>query len=307
MENRAAETMTTATPLRLERSKTLVQDPLYFGDCLEGIAHQAELFGPFDLIYVDPPYNAGGTRSKRETQGERITGTLAYKDAWGGLDGFLEMFRPRLEQMHAALSERGSLWIHLDYRTVHNVKVMADEVFGRTGFQGEIAWVPGNGGRKRSGLSVTHHTILIYSKSRKWLYNIDDPSLREPFAETSLKMHFNQIDDEGRRFRERSINHRTYRYYADEGRRMGSVWTDCPAMRANTPLNKETTGYPTQKPEALLERIVLASTVQGSAVLDPMCGSGTTLAVAQRLGRACAGVDESPVAIATTRARLGLK
>src|SRR5690606_22383426 len=215
--------------------------------------------------------------------------------------------RPRLEQMHAALSERGSLWIHLDYRTVHNVKVMADEVFGRTGFQGEIAWVPGNGGRKRSGLSVTHHTILIYSKSRKWLYNIDDPSLREPFAETSLKMHFNQIDDEGRRFRERSINHRTYRYYADAGRRMGSVWPDCPAMRANTPLNKETTGYPTQKPQALLERIVLASTVQGSAVLDPMCGSATTSAVAQRLGRACAGVDESPVAIATTRARLGLK
>jgi site-specific DNA-methyltransferase (adenine-specific) len=154
---------------------------------------------------------------------------------------------------------------------------------------------------------VTHHSILIYIMSPKCLYNIEDPSLREPFAETSLKMHFNQRDEDGRRFRERSINEKTYRYYADEGRRLGSVWTDCPAMRANTPLNKETTGYPTQKPEALLERIIRASTSQASAVLDPMCGSGTTLAVARRLGRACAGVDESPVAIATTRARLGLK
>jgi site-specific DNA-methyltransferase (adenine-specific) len=76
-------------------------------------------------------------------------------------------------------------------------------------------------------------------------------------------------------------------------------------MRANTPLNQEATGYPTQKPESLLERIVLASTLPESAVLDPMCGSGTTLAVASRLGRRCAGVDESPVAIETTRKRLG--
>lgn len=292
-----------ATATEVDRSEPFV----HHGDCLDGIEKAVEALGHFDLIYVDPPYNAGGTRSKRETQGERISGTLAYKDAWGGLDGFLEMFRPRLEKMHHALSERGSLWIHLDYRTVHNVKVMADDVFGRPGFQGEIAWAPGNGGRKRSGLSVTHHTILIYSKSPKWLYNIDDPSLREPFAETSLKMHFNQKDESGRRFRERCINEKTYRYYADEGRRLGSVWTDCPAMRANTPLNKEATGYPTQKPEPLLERIIRASTSQDSAVLDPMCGSGTTLAVARRLGRACAGVDESPVAIATTRTRLGLK
>jgi site-specific DNA-methyltransferase (adenine-specific) len=171
----------TATATEAKGSSPFV----HHGDCLDGIEKAVEALGPFDLIYVDPPYNAGGTRSKRETQGERISGTLAYKDAWGGLDGFLQMFRPRLEQMHNALSERGSLWIHLDYRTVHNVKVMADDVFGRPGYQGEIACDPGNGGRKRSGLSVTHHTILIYSKSPKRLYNIEDPSLREPIAETT--------------------------------------------------------------------------------------------------------------------------
>lgn len=279
-------------------------EPLFFGDCLDGIPTQTKHFGPFDLIYVDPPYNAGGTRGARKGEGHRSEGTLAYKDAWGGLDGFLAMFEPRLVRMHEALSDRGTLWIHLDYRAVHNVKLLCDEVFGRSGFAGEVIWVPGNGGRKRTALSVTHQTILIYSKTNDFIYNSDDPSLREPYAETSLKMHFQQVDDAGRRYRERTINGKSYRYYADEGRRIGSVWTDCPAMRANTPLNKEATGYPTQKPEALLERIIRASTHPSSSVLDPMCGSGTTLAVAKKLGRTFAGCDQSPVAIETAQCRL---
>jgi site-specific DNA-methyltransferase (adenine-specific) len=128
--------------------------------------------------------------------------------------------------------------------------------------------------------------------------------LREPYAETSLKMHFQKVDEQGRSYRERTINEKTYRYYADEGRRLGSVWTDCPAMKANTPLNKEATGYPTQKPEALLDRIIRASTLEDSSVLDPMCGSGTTLAVAKRLGRSFAGCDQSEVAIETAHKRL---
>ncbi len=280
---------------------------LHHGDCLTGIEVARAARGPFDLIYVDPPYNAGGTRGARQGKGQRSSGIAAYKDAWGGLDKFLEMFRPRLDQMHGALSERGSIWIHLDHRAVHDVKVMCDQVFGRPQFRGEVIWVPGNGGRKRTSLSVTHQTILVYSKGREFIYNIDSPALREPYAETSSKMHFKNKDADGRVYRERTINGKTYRYYADQGRRIGSVWTDCPAMTANTPLNSEATGYPTQKPEALLERIIVASTEPTSAVLDPMCGSGTTLAVAQRLGRPCAGVDESPVAIATIKKRLGLK
>jgi site-specific DNA-methyltransferase (adenine-specific) len=279
-------------------------DYLFFGDCLEGIPVQAKKFGPFDLIYVDPPYNAGGTRGARRGEGHRSEGVAAYKDAWGGLDGFLEMFTPRLKQMHAALSSKGTLWIHLDYRAVHDVKVLCDDVFGRTGFAGEVIWVPGNGGRRRTALSVTHQTILIYSKTKDFIYNSDDPSLREPYADTSLKMHFQKVDEDGRHYRERTINKKTYRYYADEGRRIGSVWTDCPAMRANTPLNSEATGYPTQKPEALLERIIRASTTKESAVLDPMCGSGTTLAVAKKLGRSFAGCDQSPVSVQTVTKRI---
>ncbi len=274
------------------------------GDCLSKIREARSIAESFDLIYVDPPYNAGGVRSARRGSGPRATGEAAYRDAWGGLDAFLSMLEPRLAEMRDALSEQGSLWIHLDHRTVHDAKVLADRIFGRGGFVGEVIWVPGNGGRKRRGPSLTHQTILIYARSKDFIYNDRDPALREPYADTSLRMHFTQVDTEGRRYRERTIGGKAYRYYADEGRRLGSVWTDIPAMRANTPLIKETTGYPTQKPEALLERIVRAASLPGSWVLDPMCGSGTTLAVARRLERSWVGIDESPLAHEIAERRL---
>jgi len=275
------------------------------GDCLELVP---TLVGRererFDLVYVDPPFNVGVRRRRRDRQGQRAQGALAYQDRWGGLQAFLAMLEPRLGVMRDALSRRGSLWLHLDHRTVHDAKVLADRVFGHQAFRGEVIWVPGNGGRRRRGPSITHQTILVYARG-EMIYNADDAALREPYAETSLKMHFGNLDSSGRHYRERHLGGRTYRYYADQGRRLGSVWTDCPAMRANTPLLVEATGYPTQKPERLLERIIRAATLPGSRVLDPMCGSGTTLVVAARLGRRWAGVDSSPVAVRIARDRLG--
>lgn len=296
----------------LNRARTRSRKPrkpadgrLLLGDCLELLPTLAKTHpAGFDLVYVDPPFNAGGVRAAREGRGHRVNGTRAYSDAWGGLQNFLAMLGPRLAAMREAMSERGSLWLHLDHRTVHDAKVLADRVFGGSCFEGEVIWVPGNGGRRRSGLSVTHQTILVYRKGKHCIYNVDSPVMREPYAETSLRMHFNQTDADGRRFRERQINGKKYRYYADKGRRLGSVWNDCPAMRANTPLISETTGYPTQKPESLLERIILASTLDESFVLDPMCGSGTTLAVAQKLGRRWVGIDQSPLAHRVAAQRL---
>ena len=263
---------------------------------------------------MDPPFNAGGKRRARlETGVERARGTLAYDDHFGDVDAFLSMLEPRLAAMRECLSERGSLWLHLSHHTVHEAKCAADRVFGRGGFQGEVIWIPGNGSRRRNGPSVTHQTILIYGQAglaqkkggSELIWNSDDAALREPYADTSLRMHFREQDADGRRYRERTIAGKVYRYYADEGRRLGSVWADCPAMSANTPLTRETTGYPTQKPEALLERIVRAASLPESHVLDPMCGSGTTLAVAARLGRYCVGIDQSPVACQVARTRLG--
>jgi site-specific DNA-methyltransferase (adenine-specific) len=274
-------------------------------DCLDHLARVATSGLSFDLIYADPPFNAGGKRRARLASGvERARGTLAYDDQFGSIDRFIDMLEPRLAAMRACLSERGSLWLHLSHHTVHEAKAAADRVFGRGGFQGEVIWIPGNGGRRKSGPSVTHQTILIYTRGPAMIWNAEDSALREPYADTTLRMHFREVDAEGRRYRERVIAGKAYRYYADAGRRLGSVWADCPAMNANTPLTTETTGYPTQKPEALLERIIRAASLADSAILDPMCGSGTTVAVAVRLGRRALGIDQSPVACQIARARL---
>lgn len=279
---------------------------ILYGDCLQRLGELGRVAaGRFDLVYVDPPFNAGGNRKARLAPGEdRASGTHAYVDHFGAVENFLSMLRPRLEALRPCMSDTSSLWLHLSHHTVHEAKAVADKVFGRSHFQGEIIWVPGNGGRKRTGPSVTHQTILIYRKGARMRWNGSESVLREPYADTSLRMHFRSVDTDGRKYRERVIGGKAYRYYADQGRRIGSVWTDCPAMSANTPLTQETTGYPTQKPEKLLERIIVATTSPDSWVLDPMCGSGTTVAVAARLGRPCVGIDKGDVAYKIASERL---
>lgn len=285
---------------------------LFEGDALDACALlPADV--TFDLVYLDPPYGVGTTMTMRREKGERRgrrtaeSGPAAYHDP-AGAAGLVAMLVPRLEAIRGRMSKECTLYIHLDHRAVHELKVACDGIFGRGAFAGEIIWAPGNGSRGARGFSVTHQTLLLYARSpadRKHIvYNVDDPMLREPFAETSLAMHFHHVDEDGRRYRERVIRGKAYRYYADLGRRLGSVWTDIPAMVANTPLRKEGTGYPTQKPERLLERIVRASSRPGATVADLMCGSGTTLVAAARLGRRFVGSDRSPAAIAVTRERL---
>jgi site-specific DNA-methyltransferase (adenine-specific) len=269
----------------------------------------------FDLVYLDPPFGGGGEMTARTEPGQARGrhrgnggGLAAYVDGRGGVDALVQMLAPRLAAVRERMAPEATLWLHLDHRAVHETKVAADAIFGRGAFVGEVIWTPGNGGRGARGFTVTHQTILIYARApserRRVRYRADDPMLREPYAATSLSMHFTQRDPAGRLFRERVINGKSYRYYADIGRRLGSVWSDVPAMVANTPLRKEGTGYPTQKPERLLERIVRACSEPGAVVADLMCGSGTTLVVAARLGRRFVGGDASPVAIDVTRRRL---
>ncbi|MCC6214497.1 MAG: site-specific DNA-methyltransferase [Polyangiaceae bacterium] len=278
---------------------------LYEGDCLELLARPEHRARQFELVYVDPPFNTERAHGARRGPGWRHEGPAAFHDAHGGLDAFLAYLEPRLVAAAARLAPGGSLWVHLDHRAVHEVKVLLDRALGRDAYRAEIIWVPGNGARRSAGPAVTHQTLLVYAPGAM-LWNTDDPILREPYADRSLAIHFRKVDGDGRRYRERVAGGRTYRYYADTGRALGSVWTDCPAMGANTPFAREATGYPTQKPERLLERIVRGATRAGDAVLDPMCGSGTTLAVAARLGRPSLGIDASPLACSVARARLGL-
>jgi site-specific DNA-methyltransferase (adenine-specific) len=261
--------------------------------------------GSAGLAYLDPPF-AVGTRFGARTRARehRSTGPIAYDDRWPSLDAYLSWLEPRLRAVHSALSERGTMWLHLDHRAVHEAKLLCDSIFHAGTFAGEVIWVPGNGAKGRSGLGMTHQTILVYAAGDEHVWNARDAVLRAPFASTSLAMHFTGKTADGRAYRERTIGGRTYRYYADEGRAIGSVWTDCPAMVANTPLRRETTGYPTQKPLKLLDRIVRAATEPGALVVDPFCGSGTTLEAAARAGRSFLGCDIGALAIATSTARL---
>jgi site-specific DNA-methyltransferase (adenine-specific) len=259
-----------------------------------------------ELAYLDPPFGVGTSFGAREsTGGWRARSVAAYRDKWPSMIAYLAWLEPRVAAVRECLSSEGTMWLHLDHRAVHEAKTLCDRVFGPRGYLGEVVWVPGNGGRGgKKRPSVTHQTLLIYAKGQGFIWNGSDPALREPYASTSLRMHFKGVDADGRRFRERTLGGRTYRYYADEGRALGSVWSDCPSMVANTPLRAETTGYPTQKPLKLLERIVRASSRKAGLVLDPFCGSGTTMVAAARLDRACIACDIGAMAIEHASRRL---
>jgi len=250
-----------------------------------------------ELAYLDPPFNVGiAFRARR--------GAVAYDDRWPSLEIYLAWLEKRIAVVRDLLSEQGTMWLHLDHRAVHEAKIVCDRVFGSDAFIGEIIWLPGNGSKARRGPGATHQTIVLYARTKDFIWNGDDPALRAPFAATSLAMHFKNKGADGRAFRVRKINGKSYKYFADEGRALGSVWSDCPSMTANTPLRKESTGYPTQKPLKLLDRIVRASSNEGGLVIDPFCGSGTTLEAAAKLNRRAVGSDIGEASIATIEKRL---
>jgi site-specific DNA-methyltransferase (adenine-specific) len=284
------------------RTRRVATDLLVRADACELGAYVAA--GSADVAYLDPPFKVEKRFGARVVKGTRAHGPVAYDDTWASLEAYLAWLEERIAVAREALSPRGTMWLHLDARAVHEAKVLCDRVFGARRFRGEVIWVPGNGSKSKSGPGIGHQTLLLYARGAEPIWNGKDAALRAPFAATSQSMHFKRSDDEGRRYRDRIVSGKTYRYYADEGRAIGSVWTDCPAMAANTPLRAETTGYPTQKPLKLLDRIIRATSDEGSLVVDPFAGSGTTLVAAAAAKRTFAGFDVGELAIATVRARL---
>lgn len=268
---------------------------LFHGDALDLPKHVEK--NSAQLAYLDPPFNVGIAFKGRSK-------AVAYDDRWPSLEIYLAWLEERIAMVRDLLSEEGTMWLHLDHRAVHEAKVLCDRIFGSANFIGEVIWLPGNGSKARRGPGATHQTILLYAKTDAFIWNGKDPALRGSFAKTSLAMHFKNVDEDGRNYRDRKINGKTYRYYADEGRALGSVWSDCPSMIANTPLRKESTGYPTQKPLKLLDRIVRASSNVGGLVVDPFCGSGTTLEAAATIGRRAIGSDIGKQAVSTITKRM---
>lgn len=241
--------------------------------------------GCCDLIYADPPFGTNRSVFRVTSPG------LSFDDRLpNGMDGYLGFLRPRLSQMRRLLSARGSLYVHLDFRAVHYIKIALDEIFGRSCFLNEIIWSYRSGGRPARWFSRKHDTILFYVRNPG--AHTFNPQRGGAYRTLDLK-----CDEDGRPYKS---TRKGRLYFHSEGPVHTDVW-DIPILST---VSRQRTDYPTQKPEALLDRIVRASSNEGDLVADFFCGSGTTLAVAQRLGRRWIGCDINPHAVEITNRRL---
>jgi site-specific DNA-methyltransferase (adenine-specific) len=245
------------------------------------------------LVYIDPPFNTGrvqrrtSLRTVHSEDGDRIgfggrryrtetTGVRAYSDVH---DDYLAFLEPRLREAWRVLHGTGTLYVHLDYREVHHVKVLLDRLVGRERFLNEIIWAYDYGARSRRRWPAKHDNILVYVKDPD-TYWFDSAEVdREPYMAPGLVTAAKAL--------------------------LGKLPTDVWWHTIVSPTGREKTGYPTQKPEAVLRRIIAASTRPGDCVLDFFAGSGTTGAVARRLQRRFVLVDSNPEAFEVIRQRLG--
>ncbi len=250
------------------------------------------------LIYVDPPFMTGRNF---------MSGTqLAYSDRWdNNFDTYLQWLYETFVMLHLLLSETGSLYVHLDWRATHYARVILDEVFGFSpdaegpGFKNEIIWHYQSGGRAQKYFARKHDTILLYTRSAQYCFHGERIGERRG-AQKRNHMR-KEVGDDGRiSWTIRSAG-RTYTYAEDTPMTPTDVWSDISHLHQKDP---ERNGYATQKPAALLERIILASSEENDLVLDCFCGSGVTPAVAEQLGRRWIACDQSELAIQVTRERL---
>jgi site-specific DNA-methyltransferase (adenine-specific)/adenine-specific DNA-methyltransferase len=246
--------------------------------------------GGIKLIYIDPPFDVGADFSmnieigdEEFTKKPNVLEELAYRDTWGkGADSFIAMIYERLSLMHDLLAEDGCIYIHCDWRLNSYMRVVLDEIFGKDNFTNEIIWSYDWGGRGEKEFAQKHDTILVYSKGENRFF--DGFAVAIPYK--------TQI--EGRK------NPLVSKEKFERGKIPTDVW-DISVVHA---VGLERIGYPTQKPEELLERIIKSSCPPDGLVADFFCGSGTTLAVAEKIGRKWIGSDLGKFAIHTTRKRM---
>jgi len=270
---------------------TTERDYVVLGDNAEVLPTLPD--GAFQLVYVDPPFNTGAVRRRRtivttrDEEGDRTgfggrryrtteSGTHAFADAYDDYAGFLG---PRLAEARRLLDDDGTLYVHLDFREAHYVKVLLDGLFGRHCFLNELIWAYDYGGRARDRWPAKHDTILVYAR-HAGAHHFDRTAVdRIPYMAPGLV-----TPDKAAR-----------------GKMPTDVWwhTIVPTSGA------EKTGYPAQKPAGVLRRVVQASSSPDGRVLDFFAGSGTTGAVARELGRRFVLVDDSPAALQVMRRRLG--
>lgn len=294
------------------------------------IRDEIEKAGGIKLIYIDPPFDVGADFSMDIEIGEdtftkkpNVLEELAYRDTWGkGADSFIAMIYERLVLMRDLLAEDGSIYVHCDSRVLSYLRLIIDEIFGNDNFMCQIIWKRSSIRKAASNkwLSVDD-VILVSSKTNKYIFN----TIYLPYTE-EYKKRFNQKDENGYYYwidigtysQERLEKlkaegrvrmpstpgaHPRIKHYLHEGKGVqpDNVWSDIFQINSQA---IEDTQYPTQKPEALLERIIKASSNENDIIADFFCGSGTTLAVAEKLGRKWIGSDLGKFAIHTTRKRM---
>ncbi|MHA1682556.1 MAG: site-specific DNA-methyltransferase [Promethearchaeota archaeon] len=250
-----------------------------------------------NLIYIDPPFATGSdfkyqvqVGRNKKTSGE----TDAYKDTWGrDVDDYLTMIHDRLLLMHELLHPRGCIYVHVDEKVSHYVKILLDEIFGPGNFVNEIVWVYKRWTASAKKFQKLHDNILLYSKSKEYTFN----TLLVPYEDD--ERHYTHEDKNGS-FRWQHLNGKKYKLYKKKGVKMGDWWY----VKYLNSMAKERMNYPTQKPESLLKNIMLASSNEGDLVADFFAGSGTALMVAEKLNRRWIGSDVSPLSILTCRKRL---
>jgi DNA modification methylase len=293
---------------------------------------EIERNGGIKLIYIDPPFDVGADFSMNIEIGDEtftkepnVLEELAYRDTWGkGADSFIAMIYERLILMRDLLAEDGSIYVHCDWRLNSYIRLLLQEIYGDS-YKGEIIWkkdAVGKGAKKQAKhWPKTFENIICYSKNQSNIFNFIPATLTDKQLN-----EFRYTDPDGRKFKRttlgdyseksiRDMEERGFIYVSSSGQKykkyyldeytiqLDSIWTDVPGFGVATSA-QEILGYPTQKPEALLERIIKASSNEGDIVADFFAGSGTTLAVAEKLGRKWIGSDLGKFAIHTTRKRL---
>jgi DNA modification methylase len=281
------------------------------------LRREIEAAGGLKLIYIDPPFDVGADFSVDIEVGDgevltkepSVIEELVFRDTWGrGTDSWLSTIYERLCAMRDLLAPCGTIYVHCDWRVNSVLRLALDEIFGPERFLNEIIWCYSQGGRPEDAFPNKHDNLLFYSKGEPIIFNRD--AIRIPYELLSEKSSssFTKTDEAGRKYKEiyGPGKKKLYRYYEDEGKVPYDWWTDVPKMTGRTAasVEGEYLAYATQKPEKLLERIIKASSNVGDLVADFFCGSGTTLAVAEKLGRKWIGCDLGRFGIHTTRKRM---
>ena len=298
------------------------KNKLIWGDNLLVMGSLLDKFaGKIDLIYIDPPFATGADFSFTAPIGEEgeavfkeqsLIEEKAYRDTWGrGADSFITMIYLRLLLMREMLAENGSIYVHCDWKMNALVRIVLDEIFGKANFRNELIWhYPGREMHINTKFNCKHDTIFFYVKSENSRISMKRVAVpynkEERLKNLRRKVH---VDHDGREWvwetRGQAAGQNPYKRYVDEiisqGKPLSDVWSDLQFLRGNHP---ERVDYPTQKPEQLVKRIIKASSIEGDLVADFFCGSGTTLAVAEKLGRRWIGCDLGRWAVHVTRKRL---